>query len=60
MVFQVKFEVQIFVGEQRVEPSDVTKLVIRSKTIDRIVNDIFDHYEDEPDEEMDTDVTLSM
>ena len=56
----MKFEVQIFVGEQRVEPSDVPKLVIRSKTIDRIVNDIFDHYEDEPDEEMDTDVTLSM
>ena len=38
----MEFKVQIFIGEQQVEPSEMSKITISNPTIDRIVNDIVD------------------
>lgn len=36
------FKVRIFLDGELVEPSDYSKVVITSQTVDRIVNDIYE------------------
>lgn len=38
----MEFKVRIFIGEQQVEPSEMSMITISNPTIDRIVNDIVD------------------
>lgn len=38
----MEFKVRIFIGEQQVEPSELSKITISNPTTDRIVNDIVD------------------
>ena len=38
----MEFKVRIFIGEQQVELSELSKITISNPTIDRIVNDVVD------------------
>ena len=44
---KTKFTVRIFLGDTEIEPSQMQNLIINSKTIDRIINDIVEQNNDE-------------
>ena len=56
----MNFKVRVFLGEQLVDPADVPNIVIHSKTVDRIVNSVYErcraNVEDTSGEETDPDV----
>ena len=39
----MKFKVNVFLNGEKINPADLSKLVITSPTVDRIVNDIIDN-----------------
>ena len=42
MKSQAKFDVRIFLGDKEIKPTEIHKLIISNKPIDRIVNSIVD------------------
>ena len=38
----MEIKVRVFIGEKLVEPSELSKVVIKNPNVDRIVNDIVD------------------